>query len=140
MPFQLIRAEIPCPELNRFLYTTIGERWHWTDRLPWTRAQWQAYLNRPELETWIAYVRGTPAGYFELEMQPGHNVEIVYFGLLAQFQGQGLGAALLTKAIERAWDMGAHRVWVHTCTEDHPAALNNYLARGFKEFKRTSAE
>jgi hypothetical protein len=26
-------------------------------------------------------------------------------------------------------------VWVHTCTLDHPAALPNYLNRGFRPFK-----
>jgi len=138
--FQLVRAEVPCPALNRFLYTAVGGPWSWTDRLPWTESQWLAYLDRAELETWVAYIRGTPAGYFELEMQPGQNVEIAYFGLLPQFCGQGLGAALLTQAVERAWDMGARRVWVHTCTLDHPGALANYLNRGFREFKRTTAK
>jgi GNAT superfamily N-acetyltransferase len=55
-----------------------------------------------------------------------------YFGLLPPFLGQGIGGALLTAAIERAWAMDARRVWVHTCTLDHPAALRNYQARGFR--------
>ena len=74
----LMQAEIPCPQLNRFLYTAVGSDWLWIDRLPWTDAEWLAYLNRPELETWVGYVAGTPAGYFELEKQPGDNVEIAY--------------------------------------------------------------
>ncbi len=66
-PFDLVRAEIPCPELNRFLYTAVGADWVWYSRLPWDYAQWLAYLDRPELETWVAYVSGTPAGYLEVE-------------------------------------------------------------------------
>jgi hypothetical protein len=27
------------------------------------------------------------------------------------------------------------RVWVHTCTLDHPGALANYQARGFAIYK-----
>lgn len=133
--FELVRSEIPCPELNRFLYTAVGTRWWWYSRLAWDYARWLTYLDRPELETWIAYVSGTPAGYFELERQDGDNVELAYFGLLPGFIGRGLGGELLTDAITRAWDMGAARVWVHTCSLDHPRALANYQARGFRIFR-----
>ena len=49
--FQLLRAEVPCPELNRFLYTAVGADWWWHTRLPWDYSRWLAYLDRPELET-----------------------------------------------------------------------------------------
>lgn len=134
-PLTLVRAEIPCPELNRFLYAAVGARWWWYSRLDWDFAQWLAYLDRPELETWIAYASGTPAGYFELEKQDMGDVQVAYFGLLPRFIGQGLGGALLTAAVNRAWKMGASRVWVHTCTLDHPQALSNYRARGFRVYR-----
>ena len=113
LAFQVMRAEIPCPELNRFLYVAVGTKWIWYGRLSWDRKQWMAYLDRPELETWLGYARGTPAGYFELERQ-GEDVEIVYFGLLPGFIGQGLGGALLNAAIAagladgRGPRLGAH--------------------------------
>jgi GNAT superfamily N-acetyltransferase len=131
----LVRVEIPCPEFNRFLYTAVGTDWCWHSRLPWSHARWFAYLDRSEIETWVGYVSGTPAGYFELEKQTDANVEIVYFGLLPGFVGKGFGGHLLTAAINRAWDCGAKRVWVHTCDLDHPRALGNYEARGFRIFK-----
>ena len=133
--FDLVRVEIPCPELNRFLYTAVGADWWWYSRLPWDYAQWLEYLDRPDLETWVAYVAGTPAGYFELERQPGDQVEIAYFGVLPQFIGKGMGGALLSAAVSRAWRMGVARVWVHTCSLDHPQARRNYEARGFKAFR-----
>lgn len=136
----LQQAKIPCAELNRFLYTAVGGDWYWTDRLGWTYPQWFDYLSRPELETWVGYVEGTPAGYFELEQQAEGSVEIAYFGLLPQFIGKGLGGQLLTRAIERAWQWGAARVWVHTCTLDGPAALSNYRARGFRLYKEEVSE
>jgi ribosomal protein S18 acetylase RimI-like enzyme len=123
------------PELNRFFYTAVGKDWYWTDRLGWSEEKWHEYAKRPELETWVCYVSGEQAGYFELEMQPGANVEIAYIGLLAEFIGRGIGKQLLTAAVERAWQMGAKRVWVHTNTHDHPHALGNYQARGFRIFK-----
>lgn len=134
IPFTVTRVEIPSPEFSRFLYTTVGGRWRWHTRLSWDRDQWRRQLERPGVETWVGYARGTPAGYFELERQ-GQDVEIVYFGLFPGFIGQGLGGALLTSAIERAWDMGAARVWVHTCDLDHPRALANYQARGMQVYR-----
>ena len=136
----VIRAEIPSPALSRFLYTAVGGDWYWLQRLPWSYAQWQRHLARDAVETWVAYLAGTPAGYFELEAQAGGNVEIAYFGLLPQFIGRGLGGPLLTVTVERAWAMGARRVWVHTCSLDHPGALPGYHARGFRVFEVVHAE
>lgn len=135
------QAEIPCPEFSRFLYTSVGGDWHWHDRLSWTYDRWLSYLDRPQVQTWVAYISGTPAGYIELEAQPddrgeGQNVEIAYFGVLRQFTGRRLGGHLLSVGAEKAWAMGAKRVWVHTCSLDGPYALANYKARGFQVYKQ----
>jgi GNAT superfamily N-acetyltransferase len=126
----LVRIDPPMPELNRFMYVEVGRAWYWLNRLSWSDEQWDRYANRAELETWMLTLQGAPAGYFELEFQPGPEVEIAYFGLLPQYVGHGLGGYLLTSAIERGWATGARRVWVHTCSLDHPQALANYQARG----------
>jgi GNAT superfamily N-acetyltransferase len=128
---RLVRAEIPSPELSRFLYTAVGGPWYWLGRLDWDYARWLAFLDRPAVETWVLYVKGTPAGYIELEAQAEDMVEIVHFGLLPGFIGQRLGAYVLSAGVERAWARGAQRVWVHTCSLDGPHAVANYLARGF---------
>jgi ribosomal protein S18 acetylase RimI-like enzyme len=131
----ILRAEVPLPMLNRFLYTAVGGHWHWRDRLPWSYERWMKYLDRPQVQTWVLYDRGTPAGYVELEMQDAGNVEIAYFGLMREFLGRGLGGHLLSVGIEQAWAMGARRVWVHTCSLDADAALANYQARGMRLYK-----
>ena len=133
------QAKVPCAALSRFLYATVGANWHWVDRLDWNDDDWLAYLNRPELETWLGYQDGTPFGYFELEAQPEAAVNIAYFGLLPQFIGRGLGRHLLSSAIARAIEMQAERVWVYTCSLDHPSALANYQARGFHVFKQEAS-
>jgi GNAT superfamily N-acetyltransferase len=135
----IVRVTHPWPALNRFFYTAVGGDHYWTDRLPWPARQWIDYLSRSGVETWIMSVGGMPAGYFEL-VRDGQDVEIAYFGLIDRFAGQGLGAHLLTTAVEKAWDTGAERVWLHTCTLDHPAALHNYLARGFSEYRSETSE
>ena len=80
-PFGLVQVEIPSPEFSRFLYTVVGAAYGWHDRQGWDDTRWRAYLQRPELETWVAYVSGTPAGYYELDRQAGGDIEIAYFGL-----------------------------------------------------------
>ena len=133
--FEIIKCDIPLPEYNRFFYLTVGSPWQWIDKLSWSLEQWREYVERDDLHTWVGYLHGTPAGYFELEKQPDKSVLLAYFGLIPQFIGKGLGSMLLSKAIECAWEMGASRVWLHTCTRDHAHALGNYQARGFKIYK-----
>ncbi|MEV7805695.1 GNAT family N-acetyltransferase [Microbispora sp. NPDC088329] len=141
MSVQIVRAEVSSPEFSRFLYTAVGGDWQWTERLGWTWKQWKECLDRPGVETWVAWVRGTPAGYVELDAREG-EVEIAYFGLLPYAIGQGLGGWLLGEGTARAWDMAerrpglrpTRRVWVHTCSLDGPAALANYKARGFRVY------
>jgi GNAT superfamily N-acetyltransferase len=132
------RADIPSPELSRFLYTAVGGQWYWTKRLGWDYARWLEYLDRPAVETLVLYLSGTPAGYIELEVQPDDNVEVAYFGLLPRFIGQRLGGYLLSEGVDRAWGQGARRVWVHTCSLDSPNALANYQARGFRVYEQTT--
>jgi len=135
---EIMRAESPSPEFSRFLYTGVGGNWYWTLRLGWDYDAWLRYLDRPEVETWVAYAAGTPAGYVELERQHEGNVEIVYFGLLPQFIGRGIGGHLLTSGIRRAWALDARRVWVHTCSLDGPHALPNYRARGLRVYREST--
>ena len=132
---KLQRVEIPSPELSRFLYQAVGSQWWWHERLQWDRDRWIEHLERPELETWVAYLSGTPAGYFDLEIEPENDVPLAYFGLLPSFIGQGLGAELLHGAVERAWALEPKRVWLHTCSLDHPRALPNYRASGFSIYR-----
>jgi GNAT superfamily N-acetyltransferase len=115
----------------RFLYTEVGRPYHWVDRLPWTDEAIRTYLADPAVSLWLLTVRGAPAGYFELRGDAEGGVEVAYLGLLPEFTGRGLGAWLVGEAADTAWRMGASRVWLHTCSLDHPAALPNYLKRGF---------
>lgn len=135
----LMKAEIPSAELQHFLYRSVGGNWYWYEKADWTYRQWLEYAQNPHLHTWVAYLKGTPAGYFQLEVQPEGNIEIAYLGLLEQFGGMGLGGHLLTCALEEAWRLGAKRVWVHTCSLDSPAALVNYQARGMQLYKIETA-
>jgi len=127
------RAEPPDPELSARLYDVVGGPWKWTDRLGWDRARWRAHLARDEVETWVGRVDGEPVGYAELAREGG-DVEIASFGLLPGLAGRGLGGALLAAVTAAAWERGAERVWLHTCSLDSPAALPSYERRGFRRY------
>lgn len=120
---------------NKWLYEAVGKDWSWFDKSNWTDEQWRAYAEAPELRTFAASYDGSPAGYYELRDDGEGGVEIVYFGLLPAFVGQGYGAALLTSALEEAWKMNPKRVWLHTCNLDHPGAISNYEKRGMRVYK-----
>jgi GNAT superfamily N-acetyltransferase len=123
------------PELFRYLYIEVGRAFRWTDRLSWTDEQVHRHLDDPRISLWLMSGDGQPAGYFELREHDDGSVEIVYFGLLPGFIGRGWGKYLLTRAVQAAWEAGPKRVWLHTCTLDHPAALPNYLKRGFRSVR-----
>lgn len=137
--FRLLEATVKQWQLNRFLYDLVGSNWTWHDKLSWSENQWKQYAESNDVKTFVAYYDGSPAGYFELRSESG-DVEIAYFGLAPKFIGLGLGGALLTSALERAWQMHPGRVWVHTCTLDHPSALKNYQARGMVIYKVETKE
>ena len=132
---ELRRVERAEFAIGRTLYIEVGADWLWIDRLAWTDTDWREYYQRPGIELWIGSVVNDRAGYFELSSDAEGSTEIAYFGLLPAFIGRGLGGALLTAAIERAWQNGARRVWVHTSSRDHAHAFGNYLARGFRIYK-----
>jgi ribosomal protein S18 acetylase RimI-like enzyme len=129
------RVEKPTPALWRWLYTEVGREYRWFDRLPWSDDEARQYLDDPQVSLWLLTVGGAPAGYFELRQDDDGAVEIVYLGLLPPFTGRSLGSHLLTEAVEAAWAAGATRVWLHTCSFDHPSAIPNYIKRGFTIFK-----
>jgi GNAT superfamily N-acetyltransferase len=125
------RVDPPDGATSRWFYEHVGAPHQWTDHLGRTDIEWQAWAD--EVETWVATVDRERAGYYELRTTD-EGVEIAYFGLLPDAQGQGLGGHLLTHALTRAFELG-ERAWVHTCTLDGPHALGNYQARGLRSFR-----
>lgn len=135
-PRIMVELQADCSvDLFRLLYREVGRNYYWTDRVPWTDQDIRAYLDQPNISLWLMTYDGETAGYFELKKDADGSTEIAYFGLMPEFIGRGLGKHLLTRAVEQAWADGATRVWLHTCTDDDPAALPNYRKRGFKPFK-----
>ena len=79
--------------------------------------------------------RSSSARPVELDRRKEGDIEIVQFGLIRDFIGQGLGKYFLQWTIDKAWSYRPRRFWLHTCTLDHPAALPSYLKAGFEVYK-----
>ena len=124
-------------QLNKFFYKNIGKNCHWIDRLVWTDLDWTKYISDEKLFTYILKNKGEIAGYFELLFNKDtREVEIAYFGILEEYFGKKLGGYLLSESIKNSFNLGCGRVFVHTCSLDHPNALLNYISRGMKIFKK----
>ena len=143
-PLDLFSIKIANPsdfQLNKFFYKNIGKNHHWVDRLVWSDKQWIEYTSSKKVKTYFLKKDIELAGFFELIFhQEKNEVEIAYLGLLEEYHNQKLGSYLLSTAIKNSFLIKPKRVWVHTCTLDHKNALNNYLARGMKIFRKESIQ
>ncbi len=125
----------------RDCYRTVGEAFQWRDRWDWTDEQIRAHLADPAITVYRARRPATLAGYYELRrVADDDSVEVAYFGIVAAEFGQGVGKHLLSCAVRDAWALRPSRVWLHTCTLDHPNAMQNYVARGFVPYKTEEYE
>ncbi len=115
----------------RAMYVDVGTDWHWRDRLGWTEDAWREHAASPRVRVHALVIDQRDAGYVELARHDD-GLELAYFGLSAFAHGRKLGRWLLERAIAEAQAWGQGPLRVHTCTLDGPAALPNYLARGFR--------
>ena len=133
----LVKKIKPDFQLNKFFYKQVGKKHRWIDRLSWTDGKWINYISNKNLETYIISESDELVGFFELLYNPElKETEISYFGLLEEYIGKGIGGYALSVAIKKSFEKNIRRVWLHTCTLDHPNALKNYIARGMTVFKK----
>ena len=133
----LIKKIKPDFQLNKFFYKQVGKKHRWIDRLSWTDEKWINFISNRNLETYVISESDDLIGFFELLHNPDLNeTEISYFGLLEEYIGKGIGGYALSEAIKKSFEKKIKRVWLHTCTLDHPNALKNYIARGMRVFRK----
>ncbi|TCC45423.1 GNAT family N-acetyltransferase [Kribbella pittospori] len=121
-------------DVVRVLTLAVGCKFAWPSHR-WDRQQWMDYLANNAMRHWAGAVDGESIGLVSLNMQGHPDVEIDSFGVLPELIGRGFGGAFLTEAVARIWALPAQRIWLHTSSDDHPNALKNYLARGFRRFQ-----
>lgn len=119
----------------RRLYSQIGGPYHWADRILMPDGELSLILSDANVKIYVLYFSSQTAGYIELNYRTRGEVEISYFGILRNYHGKGLGAALLGFALEQAWSHSPQRVWLHTCEQDDPKAIAFYQKHGFEIYK-----
>ena len=134
---KLVRWPNPDLEEYRALYRAVGAPWLWFSRLVMPDSELAAIIGSPGVVIHAATRRdGTAVGLLELDYRDAGLCELSFFGLIPAMTGRGVGGWLMQHALRLAWRDGISRVWVHTCTLDHPSALGFYQRHGFRPFAR----
>lgn len=120
----------------RTLFRRVGEPWLWFSRLIMSDDGLRAILDDPRVQALALHVDGRDIGLLELDFRKSGECELAFFGVAPEAIGQGWGRVLMSEAIRRAWEAPIGRLWVHTCTIDHPRALGFYIRSGFRPYKR----
>ena len=136
MKIALMRAQKPTISFYRYLYDGIGEAWLWYERRIMSDRDLASIIHDEEVEVYVLYVGGVPAGLGELDRRFKMDIELAYFGLLPEFIGRRLAPYFLRWLIDQAWTYEPDRFLVHTCDLDHPRALPLYQRAGFRPYKR----
>ena len=132
----LRRVESPALDWYRDLYRRVGEEWLWFSRMQMADAGLAAIVHAPLVEIFALVHEGRDEGLLELDFRDASQCEIAFFGVTAKLVGSGAGRWLMNRALELAWSRPITRLWVHTCTLDHPSALAFYQRAGFRPFRR----
>lgn len=131
----VLHARQPSVPYYRFLYDAVGKDYNWLSRRKLSDEELASVIHDPLNEVHVLHVDGSPAGFAEFDRRQKDDVELVQFGLMADFIGQGLGTWFLQWTIDKVWSYGPRRFWLHTCTLDHPAAVPTYQMSGFVQFR-----
>jgi len=134
--FVIRRVTHPGLDWYRRLYRRIGEPWLWFSRLRVSDDELRATLDDPALDIFALSYAGEDHGLLEFDRRCMPDIEIAFFGVTTEMLGKGAGRALLAHGLAAAWKHKPQRIWLHTCTSDHPSALPFYLKCGFVAYKR----
>jgi GNAT superfamily N-acetyltransferase len=134
--WSLRKVDAPALAWYRDLFRRVGENWLWFSRARMSDAELATIIHAAGIEVYALVVDGRDEGLLELDFREPGQCELVYFGVTSSLIGTGAARFLMNRALERAWSGGVQRVWVHTCTLDHPSALAFYQRSGFTPFRR----
>ena len=116
------------------LYRRVGEPLRWDQRIRMPRSELANLLASARSQIYVLRDATTGAiGFCEFERNLP-EIELKNFGLVPSAQGKGLGAFLLSAALREEWQLCPRRIWLHTDTWDHPAALKLYERVGFQTY------
>jgi len=134
--WSLRKVDAPALDWYRDLFRRVGEDWLWFSRARMSDTELAAIIHAPDIEVYALVADGRDEGLLELDFREPGQCELAYFGVTSGLIGTGAARFLMNRALERAWSRDVRRVWVHTCTLDHPSAVAFYQRSGFRPFRR----
>ena len=131
------RIAVERPDLPEYLalYRRVGAPVRWDQRLRMPSDTLSALLASPSLRIYVLRDgAGAALGFCEFDRGAFPEIELKNFGLIPEAQGRGLGKWLLAAALAAEWQDRPRRIWLHTDTWDHPAAIPVYERAGFRVY------
>ena len=118
----------------RALFEAIGRDIMWFSRLIIGDDRLAAIIGDERVECLALVKDGRDVGLLELDFRQAGECELSFFGVVPDAVGGGAGRFLMNEALRRAWSRPIARLWVHTCSFDHPNALPFYQRSGFTPY------
>ncbi|HET7815218.1 MAG TPA: GNAT family N-acetyltransferase [Candidatus Baltobacteraceae bacterium] len=134
--FTIERVVAPDAEWYRALFRRVGAEYLWASRLVLNDEQLLGIVRDENVRVYRVLAGSDEAGLLELDFRTPHECELVFFGVADPYVGSGAGRVMMNFALREAWSQPIERFWVHTCTLDHPRAIDFYIRSGFVPYKR----
>lgn len=133
----LPRVERSDLDAYRRLILDVGSEYLWQARLRLQDEELAAIVHDADVHVHVLRADGADVGIVELDFREAGACEIAFFGVTRTAQGTGAARWAMGRALEAAWAReGVGRVWLHTCTLDHPAAPAFYRRMGFRAVRQ----
>jgi len=127
------RVDKPDLTWYRELYRRVGEPWLWFSRLRMSDDELRAIIHHDKVEVFALASNG---GLMEFDCRSMPDIQLTFFGVIPELIGRGAGRAMLQYGIAEQWRHHPQRIWLHTCSHDHPRAVQFYRKAGFVPYKR----
>ncbi len=139
---EFVLKRIESPDVADYLdiYKAVGRDYIWNYRAGQSEEEIRRIIQSPETKLYYLFLNDRVVGMAELDGGKVDEVELVHFGLTAEFQNKGIGRKFLNNILSLVWADFPKRVWLSTCGMDHLKAVELYEKAGFAIFKTLMAE
>jgi|SRR5579862_4180572 len=134
--YRIRQVERPDCDWYRRLFREVGEPWLWFSRLRMSDEELRAILHDPSVDVFALSYEGEDHGLLEFDRRKFPDIEVAFFGVTPALIGKGAGRALFDYGLRLEWQHRPQRIFLHTCTADHPSALGFYQKFGFVPYQR----
>ena len=138
-PMVLQRVEKPGIDAYRALFRAVGQDWLWYSRLTMPDDALRRILEDPVSRSMSCRPCGGRSACWSSTSVSRDSASSPFSASSRRLSGRGLGRFLMDQALLKAWarpiERPIERLWVHTCTFDHPAAIGFYRPLGFRALR-----